>query len=123
MCGAARLGDLERRAMEILWDSDGREVSVRDVAAALPGYAYTTVATILDRLVHKGVITRRMVGRTVRFSAVGSKGAHTALLMHKALGEDSDPDAALLCFVHGLSDGEASVLRRALDGLGRGAAR
>ena len=105
--------------MEILWDADGREVSVRDVAGELPEYAYTTVATILDRLVHKGVLTRRMVGRTIRFAAVGSKGAHTAVLMHKALGEDSDPDAALLCFVHGLSDGEASLLRRALDGLGR----
>jgi predicted transcriptional regulator len=109
--------------MEILWDSEGREVSVRDVADALPEYAYTTVATILDRLVHKGVLTRRMVDRTVRFAAVGSKGAHTAVLMHKALGEDSDPDAALLCFVDGLSDDEASVLRRALNRLERKAAR
>jgi hypothetical protein len=45
-CGVARLGELERRVMEILWASDDREVSVRDVAGELPDYAYTTVATV-----------------------------------------------------------------------------
>jgi predicted transcriptional regulator len=103
--------------MEILWDSAGPEISVREVAGSLPGYAYTTVATILDRLVHKGMLRRRMDGRTIRFAVIGSKGAHTAVLMRKALGEDSDPEAALLCFVTGLSDAEASVLRRALNKL------
>jgi predicted transcriptional regulator len=101
--------------MEILWESEDPEVSVRDVAGALPEYAYTTVATILDRLVRKGMLKRRMDGRTIRFAVVGTKGAHTAVLMRKALGEDSDPDAALLCFVAGLSESEASVLRRALN--------
>ncbi|MGD0392854.1 MAG: BlaI/MecI/CopY family transcriptional regulator [Acidimicrobiales bacterium] len=114
-CGVSRLGELERRVMEILWESEDPEVSVRDVAGALPEYAYTTVATILDRLVRKGMLKRRMDGRTIRFAVVGTKGAHTAVLMRKALGEDSDPDAALLCFVAGLSESEASVLRRALN--------
>ncbi len=116
-CGVARLGDLERRVMEIVWESGAGEVSVRDVAGALPGYAYTTVATILDRLVHKGMLKRRMDGRTIRFTTVGSKGAHTAVLMRKALGEDGDPDAALRCFVEGLSESEATLLRRVLNGL------
>ncbi|MGA3146394.1 MAG: BlaI/MecI/CopY family transcriptional regulator [Acidimicrobiales bacterium] len=118
-CGVSRLGELERWVMEILWESADSEVSVRDVAGALPEYAYTTVATILDRLVRKGLLKRRMDGRTIRFAAIGSEGAHTAVLMRKALGEDSDPDAALLCFVAGLSDSEASVLRRALNRLDR----
>lgn len=114
-CGVARLGELERRVMEMLWESEASEVSVRDVAGTLPEYAYTTVATILDRLVHKGMLKRRMDGRTIRFTTIGSKGAHTAVLMHKALGEDGDPDAALRCFVEGLSESEAGVLRRALN--------
>ncbi len=118
-CGVARLGDLERRVMEILWQSEDGEVSVRNVADALPEYAYTTVATVLDRLVHKGLLSRRMDGRTIRFAAVGSRGAHTAVLMHKALDEDDDPDAALSYFVECLSDSEASVLRRALNRLQR----
>ncbi len=105
--------------MEILWGSGHPEISVRGVADSLPDYAYTTVATILDRLVHKGMVRRRMDGRTIRFAAIGSQGAHTAVLMRKALGEDGDPEAALLCFVAGLSDSEASVLRRALNRLDR----
>jgi predicted transcriptional regulator len=115
----ARLGELERRVMEIAWASATSDVSVRDLCNELPDYAYTTVATVLDRLVHKGMLKRRMDGRTIRFSAVGSKGAHTAVLMRKVLGEDKDPDAALLCFVEGLSDSEASMLRRALNQLHR----
>lgn len=118
-CGVARLGELERRVMEILWESKDRELSVREVAGELPDYAYTTVATVLDRLVNKRILTRRMDGRAIRFAVVGSEGAHTAVLMRKALGEDSDPDAALSCFVEGLSDSEAAALRRALNRLQR----
>ncbi len=38
-----RLGDLERRVMEILWVEFGSELTGREVAEHLPGYAYTTV--------------------------------------------------------------------------------
>jgi predicted transcriptional regulator len=119
MCNIAKLGDLERRVMDILWESAGGEVSGRQVADELPEYAYTTVATVLDRLTHKGVARRRMDGRTLRFSATGKKGAHTAVLMHSTLAEDSDPDAALARFVENLSAGEAATVRRALNRAGR----
>ncbi len=105
--------------MEILWEGSDSEVTGRQVADELPEYAYTTVATVLDRLTHKGVVKRRLDGRTIRFTAIGSKGAHTAVLMHQALAGDSDPDAALVRFVENLSDDEAAVLRRALNRLGR----
>ncbi len=118
-CNAAKLGDLERRVMEILWKSGDREVSGRQVADELSEYAYTTVATVLDRLTHKGLVRRRMHGRTIRFAANGSNGAHTAVLMHHALAADGDPDAALVRFAENLSDGEAAVLRRALNRVGR----
>jgi len=110
----ARLGDLERRVMEIVWESGDREVSVRDVADALPNHAYTTVATVLDRLVHKGILHRRLDARTIRFATVGSKGTHTAVLMQRLLTEDGDPEAALQRFAESLSDSDASVLRRSL---------
>lgn len=113
-CGAARLGDLERRVMDILWQVPERELTVRDVVDALPDYAYTTLATILDRLVHKGLVRRRMKGRTVQFAALGTRGAHTALLMHDALAADEDVDAALVRFVEMLSRSEAAVLRETL---------
>jgi predicted transcriptional regulator len=113
-CNIARLGDLERRVMDILWAIEGSETSVRQVADELPEYAYTTVATVLDRLTHKGVLKRRMDGRTIRFAPSGSKGAHTAVLMRHALSADSDPDAALVRFAENLSEAETKVLRRAL---------
>jgi predicted transcriptional regulator len=105
--------------MEILWRSGDHEVTGRQVADELSEYAYTTVATVLDRLTHKGLVTRRMAGRTIRFAAIGSKGAHTAVQMHQALSADSDPDSALVRFAENLSDGEAAVLRRALNGVAR----
>jgi predicted transcriptional regulator len=122
-CGGARLGDLERRVMDIVWRSEGREVSVREVADALPEYAYTTVATVLDRLVHKEMLNRRIVGRTIRFATIGNKGAHTAVQMRMLLAEDGDPEAALEQFAEGLSDSEASILRRSLSRMARTAAR
>ncbi len=105
--------------MEILWGRPDSELSVRDVANVLPDYAYTTVATVLDRLVHKGLVRRRMDGRTIQFTSIGTPGAHTAVLMHEALAVDRDADAALVQFAETLSPSEAAVLRRALNGLDR----
>ena len=48
----------------VLWTK--REGTVRDVAAALAPrqtFAYTTVMTLLERLVKRGQLTRRKSGR------------------------------------------------------------
>ena len=96
-CGVARLGDLERRAIGILWKEPARERTVRDVADELPDHAYTTVATVLDRLVHKGLGARRIDGRVVRFRTTrGSSADHAAGAMHEALAASNDPTGALL---------------------------
>jgi predicted transcriptional regulator len=114
-CGAVRLGDLERRVLGLVWDLADPEPTGRDVADALPAHAYTTIATVLDRLVNKGLLRRRRDGRTIRFAPVGVRGAHTALLMRQALAADGDPSAALACFADTLSSSEAAVLLGALD--------
>ena len=116
-CGVARLGELERRVMDILWGGSEGELTGRYVADLLPEYAYTTVATILDRLVHKGLVRRRMAGRSIRFAAVGTRGAHTAVLMREALAEGNDTDSALLHFAGILTPEEAAVLRHSLEEL------
>jgi predicted transcriptional regulator len=116
-CGVARVGELERRVMTILWDHAPDESTGRALANALPQHAYTTVATVLDRLVHKGLVRRRMGGRTIYFAAVGTEGAHTAVLMHEALADGHDPGAALVQFAGTLSPEEAAVLRSSLDAL------
>jgi predicted transcriptional regulator len=116
-CGVARLGNLERRVMDVLWEKPESEPTVRDVADVLPDYAYTTVATVLDRLVHKGLVRRRMDRRTIRFTTIGTRGTHTAVLMREALSVDPDADAALVRFAETLSPSEAAVLGGALKGL------
>jgi predicted transcriptional regulator len=116
-CGVARVGELERRVMTILWEQGGDERTGRQVADALPEHAYTTVATVLDRLVHKGLVRRRKQGRSIRFAAVGTQGAHTAVLMREALLHGRDPTSALVHFAEILSPDEVAVLRRSLDGL------
>jgi predicted transcriptional regulator len=100
--------------MDVLWQEPTRELAGRDVADALPNYAYTTVTTVLDRLVHKGLVHRRMEGRTIRFATVGTRGAHTAVLMHEALAADDDPGSALVRFAETLSHPQIDVLLRAL---------
>ena len=76
-CGAARLGAFERRVMEILWEDPARELTARDVADALPQYAYTTLATVLDRMVHKGLVRRRKQEHVIRFAAIGTEVPHS----------------------------------------------
>jgi len=107
--------------MEILWEEPDTELSVRDVADALPEYAYTTVATVLDRLVHKDLVRRRMDGRTIRFTTIGTGGTHTAVLMREALAVSRDSDGALRRFAQTLSTSEASVLLDALNDMKRNA--
>ena len=104
--------------MDILWAGEGGDLSGRDVADQLPEHAYTTVATVLDRLVRKDLVLRRMDGRKIRFSPVGSPGARAAVLMRQAMETGADGDAALVTFARTLSPEQAATLRRALDAPG-----
>ncbi len=101
--------------MDEVWRRASSEPTVRDVASALPDRAYTTVATVLDRLVRKGILSRRKDGRAMRFSPAGGRDVHTALLMRETLESAGDPLPALVEFARTLSGDEAAALRRALD--------
>lgn len=68
----ARLGTLERRVIEIVWEC--REATVRDVHGRLDGrVAYTTVMTTLDRLFRKGLLGRTKRSRAFVYSALASR--------------------------------------------------
>jgi len=100
--------------MEILWESSGQEMTGRAVADHLADYAYTTVATVLDRLSNKGLVRRRLEGRTVRFAPRNSQGDHGAELMREALEASGDPGTTLARFAETVSADEAEILRLAL---------
>ncbi len=115
----AGLGDLERAVMDVLWDADG-EVSVRDVHAALVDrdLAYTTVMTVLVRLVGKGLAERELDGRAWRYRPARSRQDLTADAMNEALGSDeAGRSAALVAFVEKVTPDEADLLRKALAAL------
>jgi predicted transcriptional regulator len=113
----ARLGELERKVMEVLWARLDSELTAREVNEQLPGYAYTTLLTVLDRLHTKGVVRRTRDGRAFRYAAMGSREDHTAELMHDALGVAGDRHAVLVRFAETVSATEAAVLREALADL------
>ena len=110
-----RLGDLERKVMNVLWDTAESPLTGREVAAQLPDRAYTTVLTILDRLRRKGLVTRTTVGRAHRFAASDTRESYMAELMIDAMGDSGDRGAVLVRFAESVSPDEAQVLRRALD--------
>ncbi len=110
-----RLGDLERRVMDVLWDSESTALTGREVADQLPDRAYTTVLTILERLRRKNLVDRSTDGRTHRFTAADSREAYRAELMLDALGEPTaNRSAVLVRFAESVSPDEADVLRQAL---------
>jgi predicted transcriptional regulator len=85
------------------------------VANGFPEHAYTTVTTVLGRLVHRGLLHCQLDGRSIRFAVVGNRAAPTAVLMHEDLFAGNDPDATLVIFSPTLSPTEATILRRAPD--------
>jgi len=112
-CAGPKLGDLERKVMEVVWDHTG-DLTGRDVLDALPGYAYTTVATVLNRLSMKGYLLKWTDRRVVRYSAAGSHDDHTAAAMRDILDKAVDSNAALIRFAQRMSRSESEVLRREL---------
>lgn len=77
------IGPLEREAVDVLWKAQ-RPLAVRDVRVLLnrrrsDALAYTTVMTILSRLVDKGVLRRERVGRGYHYEPVAEDAAGVAV--------------------------------------------
>lgn len=69
------LGELESDVMEIIWQSKG-PISVRTVTQSLQKkrqIAYTTVMTIMGRLVEKGLLKRQEFGKAYIYQPTFSK--------------------------------------------------
>ncbi len=113
-CGGGHLGDLERRVMDVVWAARGEEVTARAVADVLGEYAYTTVATVLNRLSRKGAVRRRMDGRTTKFAPVGTAADRTAAAMVDALDASGDRGGALVRFAESMAPEDREALLRAV---------
>lgn len=113
------MGSLERAVLEQLWArEDGATPSeIRDALEVEVGY--TTVTTVLARLVDKGQVERERAGRGFRYRALSSEAELAARRMQDALKPVQDRSLVLSRFVDGLTDGDEQALRQILDELDR----
>ncbi|MFI8181331.1 BlaI/MecI/CopY family transcriptional regulator [Actinacidiphila glaucinigra] len=80
--------------------------------------AYTTVVTILTRLLAKGAVTRERAGRSFVWTPTADQADLAALRMRKVLDGEQDRQAVLASFVTGLPPQDEQMLRELLDRAG-----
>ncbi|MGW5333898.1 BlaI/MecI/CopY family transcriptional regulator [Streptomyces bauhiniae] len=76
--------------------------------------AYTTVITILTRLLAKGAVTRERAGRSFVWTPVSDQAGLAAHRMRKVLDGESDREAVLSRFVTSLAPDDERLLRHLL---------
>ena len=75
------------------------------------GLAYTTVITILTRLLGKAAVTRERSGRSFVWTPVSDQAGLAAHKMRKLLDGESDREAVLASFVTSLDPDDEKLLR------------
>lgn len=110
-------GELESLVMDVLWDSADplTPAGVRDRLQPSRALAYTTVMTILVRLVDKGLAEREPVGRAYAYRPRQSREAQAAQRMNELLATTDDRSVVLSQFVAALTPEQVAELRRALE--------
>jgi predicted transcriptional regulator len=112
-------GTLERVIMDVLWAADSpllvRELRARVNEAAGRTLAYTTVQTVADRLVEKGLLIRTMDRNAWQYSPASRREDHVASLMLEALSGAPDRRPALARFAEGIEPTDAHWLLEALS--------
>lgn len=104
---AKPLGKLEKQVMDILWDC--RKCTVQDVTDTIRkkrDIAYTTVATILQRLYDKELVRRRKSGASYIYASRIHKKSYLKVVsqsfLEKLIG--SFGDVAIASFAESIED-------------------
>ncbi|MFF9489404.1 BlaI/MecI/CopY family transcriptional regulator [Streptomyces sp. NPDC014676] len=107
-------GELEGLVLAALREADGPATAgwVRERLGG--GLAYTTVITILTRLLAKGVVTRERTGRSFAWTPASDQAGLAAHRMRRVLDAESDREAVLASFVTGLGPDDERLLRELL---------
>ena len=98
---------LELACLQALWSleesnlkAEGNVKVVQRIVAQSRPLAYTTIMTVLDRLVRKGKLTRRKVGRAFVYSPEASRDSMRRAAIRELLeGFFDGSEAALLLFL------------------------
>lgn len=107
-------GELEAQVLSVLRLSSGPATAAW-VQERLDGdLAYTTVMTILSRLLAKGAVTRERLGRAFVWQAASDEAGLAALRMRRVLDAEADREAVLASFVTALSPDDERLLHSLL---------
>ncbi|MEC7526396.1 MAG: BlaI/MecI/CopY family transcriptional regulator [Myxococcota bacterium] len=106
-------GELEMSLLTELWRRHPATVRQLHETVGVPrGIVYTTVAKVLDRMVDKGLVGRRAVGRAYEYEPLVDRGA-----THRAMARDflarlgGDPGRpAVAALVGALEDADPELL-------------
>ncbi|SNX66199.1 predicted transcriptional regulator [Streptomyces sp. TLI_55] len=107
-------GELEGLVLSALREADGPQTAGSVQERLGGGLAYTTVITILTRLLAKGVVARERAGRSFVWTPVSDHAGLAAHKMRKLLDGESDREAVLASFVTSLEPGDERLLRELL---------
>jgi predicted transcriptional regulator len=108
-------GELEAQVLGALRAAEG-PVDTAWVQERVGGdLAYTTVITILTRLLAKGAVAREKSGRAFVWYPVADEAGLAALRMRRLLDQERDREAVLASFVTSLPAGDERLLRELLE--------
>ncbi|WP_328493314.1 BlaI/MecI/CopY family transcriptional regulator [Streptomyces sp. NBC_00414] len=107
-------GELEAQILSALRTAEGPATAGR-VQERLGGdLAYTTVITILTRLLAKGAVTRERIGRSFVWTPASDEAGLAARRMRRVLDGERDREAVLASFVTSLEPDDERLLRELL---------
>ncbi|BAJ26039.1 MULTISPECIES: BlaI/MecI/CopY family transcriptional regulator [Kitasatospora] len=108
-------GELATEVLSVLHRAPG-PVTASWVQEQLGGeLAYTTVMTILSRLLAKQAVVRSRAGRAYVWAAAADAAGLTARRMRRMLDTEPDRDAVLASFVTALTPEDEQLLRSLLN--------
>ncbi|WP_308120178.1 BlaI/MecI/CopY family transcriptional regulator [Streptomyces sp. NBC_01220] len=108
-------GELEAQVLSVLGEAT-EPVPATWVQERLDaGLSYSTVITILTRLLDKKAVTRSGSGRPVLWQPMANGAGLTAIRMRRLLDQRHDRDAVLSSFVSALSPHDEDLLRSLLN--------
>lgn len=88
---------LELQCLKVLWlRGEGTVADVQQALEPRRKLAYTTVMTLLDRLLRKGVVSRRKVGRAFVYAPAASREALRSIAVRELLDNFFDSSEATL---------------------------
>ena len=100
--------------MKVLWTAE-RPLQPGEIKDLLETHlAYTSVATVLTRLVEKGIVERQPAGRAFRYRAALSERQLAGQRIEAILTHANDREGALAGFVDKLSKRDTALLRKLL---------